>query len=95
MAAYFIADIDVTDPEGFEEYRRLVAPIVSKYGGKYLVRGGDIETVEGDWAPKRLVVLEFDSRERLKSWHESEDYRPVKAMRHKSAVTNAVMVEGA
>ena len=95
MAAHFIAEIDITDPGVFEEYRRLVAPTVAKYGGKYVVRGGASEKVEGDWAPKRLVVLEFESLERLKSWYESEDYRPVKAMRHKSAVTNAVMVDGA
>ena len=95
MAAYFIAQIEITDPAGFEEYRRLVAPLVAKYGGKYVVRGGAIETIEGDWTPKRLVVLEFESVERVKQWHDSEDYSPVMEMRHKSAITNAVIVEGA
>ena len=95
MAAYFIAQLEITDPAGFEEYRKLVAPLVAKYGGKYVVRGGAIEPIEGDWAPKRLVILEFESVERVKQWHDSEDYRPVMEMRHKSAITNAVIVEGA
>ena len=95
MAAYFIAQLEITDPAGFEEYRKLVAPLVSKYGGKYVVRGGAIETIEGDWAPKRLVVLEFESVERAKQWHDSEDYRPVMEMRHRTAITNAIIVEGA
>ncbi len=95
MAAYIIADIDVTDPAGFEEYRQLVSPIIAKWGGKYLVRGGPLEKVEGDWAPKRLVVLEFESLERAKEFYRSEDYRPVKEIRHKTAVSNLVIVEGA
>ena len=95
MAAYFIAQLEITDPAGFDEYRKLVAPLVAKYGGKYVVRGGAIEPIEGDWAPKRLVILEFESVERVKQWHDSEDYRPVMEMRHKSAITNAVIVEGA
>ena len=95
MAAYFIAQLEITDPAGFDEYRKLVAPLVDKYGGKYVVRGGAIEPIEGDWAPKRLVILEFESVERVKQWHDSEDYRPVMEMRHKSAITNAVIVEGA
>lgn len=94
MAAYLVVDIEVTYPKGFEEYRRLVGPQVARYGGKYLVRGGAIETVEGDWAPKRLVILEFDSVARLKRWYESEDYRPLREMRHRTAASNAVIVEG-
>ena len=95
MAAYFIAQLEITDPVIYEEYRKLVAPLVTKYGGKYVVRGGAIESIEGDWAPKRLVIIEFDSVERAKQWHDSEDYRPVMDLRHKSAISNAVIVEGA
>ena len=94
MAAYLIADLDITDPSTFEEYRQQVAPLVAKYGGRYLVRGGAIETVEGDWSPKRLVVLEFENVERLKAWYGGDDYRPVMAMRHRSAISNVVIVEG-
>ncbi len=95
MAAYIIADIDVTDPAGFEEYRQKVSPMIAKWGGKYLVRGGPMETVEGDWAPKRLVVLEFESLERAKEFYSSEEYRLVMEIRHKTAVSNLVIVEGA
>ena len=95
MAGYIIADIDVTDPAGFEEYRQKVSPMIAKWGGKYLVRGGSMETVEGEWAPKRLVVLEFESLERAKEFYGSEDYRPVMEIRHKTAVSNLVIVEGA
>ena len=94
MAAYLIADIDVTDPAGFEEYRSLVAPQVAQFGGKYLVRGGAVETAEGDWASKRIVILEFETKEQLQRWWESEEYKPVKAIRHRSATTNALIVEG-
>ncbi|MBQ11040.1 MAG: D-fructose-6-phosphate amidotransferase [Planctomyces sp.] len=94
MAAYYIVDLEVTDAGEFEEYRRLVAPMVANYGGRYVVRGGALETVEGDWSPNRLVILEFDSMERLKSWYESDEYRPVKAIRHRSAISKAVIVEG-
>ena len=94
MAAYYIVDLEVTDAGEFEEYRRLVAPMVANYGGRYVVRGGALETVEGDWSPNRLVILEFDSMERLKSWYESDEYRPVKAIRHRSAISKAVIMEG-
>lgn len=94
MAAYIIADIDVTDPAGFDEYRQQVAPMIAKWGGKYLVRGGALEGLEGDWAPSRLVVLEFESLERAKEFYHSEAYRPVMAIRHKTAVSNLVIVEG-
>ena len=95
MAAYLIADIEVTDPAGFEEYRLLVGPLVDKFGGRYIVRGGPLETVEGDWSPGRIVIIEFESMERLKAWHDSDEYRPVMVMRHNSATTKAIMVEGA
>ncbi|MEE9161876.1 MAG: DUF1330 domain-containing protein [Candidatus Neomarinimicrobiota bacterium] len=95
MAAYVIADVDVTDPEAYEEYRRLVPPIVAQYGGKYLVRAGRLEKFEGDWTPKRLVVLEFDSLERAKQWYESEEYKPVREIRFKAAISKLLIEEGA
>ena len=95
MPAYLIADIEVTDPTAFEEYRQKVAPLVAKYGGKYLVRGGASEAVEGDWVPSRLVVLEFENMDRLKEFYHGEEYRPVMAIRTKSTVSKIVIVEGA
>jgi uncharacterized protein (DUF1330 family) len=95
MPAYFIVDVEVTDPAGFEEYRKLVPGTVQKYGGRFLVRGGAVETLEGDWQPKRVVVLEFPSLEQAKRWYNSEDYRDPKALRFKTAKTKLILVEGA
>ena len=62
MPAYIIVEIDIVDPVGYEEYKKLAKATVDKYGGKYIVRGGETEVLEGDWKPKRIVVLEFESR---------------------------------
>lgn len=94
MPAYFIVDLEVTDPAGFEEYRKLVPGTIQQYGGRYLVRGGAAEALEGDWQPKRVVVLEFPSLEQAKRWYNSEDYRDPKALRCKTARTNLILVEG-
>jgi len=94
MPAYVIADLDVTDPVGFEEYRKVVPATIEKYGGRYLVRGGAMETLEGDWPWKRVVVLEFPSLEQAKRWYNSEDYRDPKALRFKTAKTKVILVDG-
>ena len=95
MAGYVIAEVDVTDPQGFEEYRKLVPASIEKYGGRYVARGGQTETLEGQWQPKRLVILEFDSVERAKQWWASEEYREAKAVRQRTAISNLIIVEGA
>ena len=95
MAGYVIVELDVTDPEKFEEYRKLVPPIIEQYGGKYVVRGGDTEVLEGDWKPKRIVVLEFESVQRAREFMDSEEYAPVKQIRFDSANSNVLVVEGA
>jgi uncharacterized protein (DUF1330 family) len=94
MAAYVIANIDVTDPEGYEKYRQLTPPTIEKYGGKFLVRGGKVETVEGKWTIKRLIVLEFENLEQAKRWYESPEYTEAKKVRHETAKTNIIIVEG-
>jgi uncharacterized protein (DUF1330 family) len=94
MAAYVIVNIDVKDPVGYEEYKKLAAPAVVACGGKYLVRGGAVEVLEGDWVPKRFVVLEFASVERAKEWWGSLEYRAAKELRQKTAVTDMIVVEG-
>ena len=94
MPGYMIADVNVTDPAGFEEYRKLVSATIEAYGGRYLVRGGDTEAVEGDWNPSRLVVIEFDSVEQARAWYYSEEYAGPMAMRHAAAETNALIVAG-
>jgi len=95
MAAYLILDVEVTDPAGYADYAKLAAPTVARYGGRYIVRGGKAETLEGDWQPKRVVVLEFESVEQLRRWYDSEEYRAPRALRHKYAKTNSIIVQGA
>jgi len=94
MAAYVIAEVEVTDPAGFEEYRKRVPATIAQYGGKYLARGGATETREGDWRPKRLVMLEFASMEQARRWYDSPEYAPVLAMRLKAARTKLLFAEG-
>src|SRR5437660_12511361 len=94
MPAYIIVEIDTVDPIDYEEYKKLAGATVEKYGGKYIVRGGKTEVLEGDWKPKRIVVLEFESRDRAKEWLNCEAYRGPRKMRHRTAETNTVLGEG-
>jgi len=94
MSAYIIVDVDIRDAAGLEEYRRQVPATIAKYGGRFIVRGGKFETLEGHWNPKRLVVLEFPSGEQAKRWYDSDEYRPLKGMRLKASESNLVLVEG-
>jgi uncharacterized protein (DUF1330 family) len=94
MKAYVIVDIVVNDPIGFADYKELAPATVSLYGGKYIARGGDSETLEGDWPVNRLVILEFPSMEQAKAWLNSPEYAPARALRHKYASSKMVVVEG-
>ena len=94
MTAYFIVDNEVTDHAGFEEYRNQVPATVEKYGGKFLVRGGRVQALEGDWKPKRIVVTEFPTTEHAQRWYDSEEYRVLKALRLRTARGSVVLVEG-
>jgi len=95
MAAYVIAEVEVIDPAAYEDYRKLVPPALAKYGGKFLVRGGAVETKEGGWQPRRLVVLEFPSMEQARKWYHSPEYAPALAIRQKAARSKLLLVEGA
>lgn len=94
MAAYIIVDVEITDPVRYAAYIRTVPPTISRYGGRFLVRGGKAETLEGAWSPKRVVVLEFPSFEQARAWWASEDYRDPKALRQSASITNMILVEG-
>ena len=94
MAGYIIATIEVTDPEKFEVYRGQVPATIEKHGGRYLVRGGQVQVVEGDQPERRTVVLEFDSLEKAKEWYYSDDYAGPKELRIQSTVSNVMIVEG-
>ncbi len=94
MPAYVIADVEVTDPDLFAEYRELVVPTVNAYGGKYIARGGETALLEGDRAPNRTVIIEFPSMEQAKAWHDSEEYAHPKDMRIRATNSHVIVVEG-
>lgn len=94
MAGYVIADVDVTDPELFAEYGKLVSATVEQYGGKYLARGGEVVVLEGDRTAHRTVIIEFESFDRAKEWYHSDDYAPQLKMRLESANSNVLIVDG-
>jgi uncharacterized protein (DUF1330 family) len=94
MSAYVILDIEVTDPAGYEDYKKLGPPTVALYGGKYIARGGQSANLEGDWHPSRIVMLEFPSVEQARAWIDSPEYAPARALRHKYANSKTIIVEG-
>ncbi len=94
MAAYVIANVRVTDPDRYPDYISQVSQIIERHGGRYLARGGKVEVLEGDWEPQRLVILEFESMERLREFYDSPEYAPLKQLRHEAAFTQFVVVEG-
>ena len=94
MAAYVIVDLDVKNDAALESYRRAVPGTVAKYGGRFLVRGGAYEVLEGSWQPKRVVVLEFPSMDALRRWYRSDDYKPLLADRLRHAEADLIAVEG-
>jgi len=95
MTAYVIVEIEVTDPALYEEYRRQVMAVVTRYGGRFIVRGGRVEALEGGWTPKRFVALEFPSIDQAQKWYRSPEYAPLIAMRKKASRGRLILVEGA
>lgn len=95
MPAYLINDMEVTDPVLLDEYKKLSPATVAQFGGKFLARGGDLAVLEGDWHPKRLVILEFPDRQQAEAWANSAEYAPAKEIRKRAARSNIVVVEGA
>ena len=94
MPAYVINDMVVTDPVLFEEYKKLSPPTVAQYGGRFLARGGSTTTLEGEWSPKRLVIIEFPSVDQARAWADSPEYAPARRLRQISATSNLIVVEG-
>ena len=94
MSAYIVVQVDIRDPERFAEYRTMVPASLEAYGGRFLARGGATQTLEGDWQPPRLVILEFDSVDQAKRWWDSEEYREARDLRQASADTQMVVIEG-
>jgi uncharacterized protein (DUF1330 family) len=94
VTAYVIVDIEVTDPQGYEGYRKLAGPAVAAYGGKVLVRGGATCTLEGGWHPQRIVILEFPDSARAQAWWASDAYRSAREIRQRTAITDMIVAEG-
>ena len=94
MAAYIIANVQVTDPVAFADYGKQVPAIVAAHGGRYLVRGPGAEVLEGDVAPQRVVVIEFPDMASLKAFYHSAQYKPLLAMRNRAAKTSLFAIEG-
>ena len=95
MATYVIGEIEVTDQAAYEDYRKQVLAVVTKYGGRFIVRGGKVAALEGGWSPKRLVVLEFPSMEQAQKWYRSPEYAPLIKLRQKASKGRIIIVEGA
>jgi uncharacterized protein (DUF1330 family) len=93
-SAYLVVNIEVTDPVRYQDYIRQVKPIVEAYGGRYLVRGGHREVLEGNWKLERVVVIEFSDMARARLWWNSPEYASVKKIRQESAKTDMVIIEG-
>ena len=94
MPAYIVVEVEVEDPVRYEDYKKMVPPSLAAYGGRFLVRGGQVENLEGDWAPKRLVMVEFPSVDQAKAWWSSAEYAEAKALRQATAKTQMIVVEG-
>jgi uncharacterized protein (DUF1330 family) len=95
MVAYVIADTDIRDHKVYDEYKRQVLPTIAKHGGRFIVRGGKHEVLEGDWHPKRVVVIEFPDMAAAKAWYGSPEYQPLLQLRKPAALDHLVLVEGA
>jgi len=94
MKAYVIVEINIHDHDLYDEYKKLTPASIAAYGGKFVVRGAKSESLEGDWNPGRVVVLEFPSVEIAKEWWHSEEYNKAKAIRHRAATTKMLVIEG-
>jgi uncharacterized protein (DUF1330 family) len=94
MTAYLIADIEITDAVGFEEYKKRVPAVIAAHGGRYLARGGATEVLEGTWRPRRSTIVEFPTVEAMKAFWASPEYQPLREIRERSAKSNLVVIEG-
>jgi uncharacterized protein (DUF1330 family) len=94
MSAYIIVDVTIHNPEAYKDYKELTPASIAAYDGRFVVRGGQSENLEGEWNPERIVVLEFPSVERAKEWWASVEYAPAKKIRQANATTKMLVVDG-
>lgn len=94
MPAYIIVDVTIHNSEIYESYKKLTPETIAAFGGKFKVRGGEAKTLEGEWQPGRIVVLEFPTIEKAKQWWSSEEYKKPKSIRQSAATTQMIIVDG-
>ena len=94
MPAYIVVEVEIHNPAEYEDYKKLTPGSLKNYQGKFIVRGGKTETLEGDWSPQRFVMIQFPTLELAKAWWASEEYAPAKALRQRTASTKMIVVEG-
>ena len=94
MSGFAISNIDVKKPEEYKEYVEKVKPIAEKFGGDYIIRGGETKIVEGNWSYPRTVVIKFPSFQRALDWYNSEEYEPIKQIRLDNSVSNGIIIKG-
>jgi uncharacterized protein (DUF1330 family) len=94
MPAYVVVEVEVEDPVRYETYKQMVPPSLAAYDGRFIVRGGKVETLEGEWSPRRMVIVEFPSVEKAKAWWSSTEYAEARALRQATAKTQMIVVEG-
>jgi uncharacterized protein (DUF1330 family) len=94
MPAYILVEVEVQDSVRYEDYKKLTPASIKAYGGRFIVRGGKAELLEGEVEPKRIVVLEFDNVEKAKQWWNSPEYREAKKLRHQTAKSRMIVIEG-
>ena len=94
MSAYIFVSVEIHDPVRYQDYRKAVLPTIEKYGGRFLVRGGKMEVLEGNWPPRRIVIVEFPSVEKARAWWNSPEYAAPKALRQATSQSEMILVEG-
>ena len=94
MSGFVIFNIDIKKPYEYKEYVEKVTPIANKFGGKYIVRGGEVEVIEGTWTYPRTIIIKFPSYEKALEWYSSEEYKPIKKIRLDNSVSNGIIIKG-
>lgn len=94
MPAYIFVEVDIKDPVKYEDYKKLTPATLEKYGGKFIVRGGKTELMEGTEEPERIVILEFENSEKAKTWWNSPEYSEAKKIRNATAESRMILLEG-
>ena len=95
MSAYIIADIQVSDPVAYDDYRPLAAASIARFGGRFIVRGGKVDLLEGEPQPERIVVIEFPDADTARRWYQSEEYQMALKIRQAASRGRVLLVEGA